>query len=128
MNRTNQFTTLSNITIEEYIIQTSTNGWILQIKPAIINYLKKFTLKIADSFNAMKCINIFTENEMQEGRVKFFNKAKRFGFITTGKDDIFVHISGLKDNIRQNDKVIFNIENGNNGLNAVNVRLLNHPH
>lgn len=128
MNRTNQFTTLSNITIEEYIIQTSTNGWILQIKPAIINYLKKFTLKIADSFNAMKCINIFTENEMQEGRVKFFNKSKRFGFITTGKDDIFVHISGLKDNIRQNDKVIFNIENGNNGLNAVNVRLLNHPH
>ncbi|WP_323674097.1 cold-shock protein [Faecalibacter sp. LW9] len=65
---------------------------------------------------------------MQEGRVKFFNKTKRFGFITTGKKDIFVHISELKDHVRPNDKVIFEIENSHNGLNAVNVRLIDTQH
>lgn len=61
---------------------------------------------------------------MQEGTVKFFNESKGFGFITNGKEDIFVHISGLQDDIRQDDKVTFDIENGKKGLNAVNVRVV----
>ena len=122
MNRTKDFTTTSNITLEEFIIQTSTNGWLLQITPTINTYLQKVT----DYFTGLNLKILFPKNNIQEGRVKFFNKTKRFGFITTGKKDIFVHISGLKDNIRQNDEVIFEIENGNNGLNAVNVRLANH--
>jgi len=116
MNRTKDFTTTSNITLEEFIIQTSANGWLLQLIPTINNFFQELKLKFSE---------FFPGNEKQEGRVKFFNKTKRFGFITTGKKDIFVHISGLKDNIRQNDKVIFEIETGNNGLNAVNVRLAN---
>lgn len=126
MNRTKEITTTPNITLEEYIIQTSANGWLLQITPTINTYLQKLTLKIKEYLTVTNWKNLLTENDVQEGRVKFFNKTKRFGFITTGKKDIFVHISGLKDNIRQNDEVIFEIENGNNGLNAVNVRLANH--
>ncbi|MET6996566.1 cold-shock protein [Chitinophaga defluvii] len=62
---------------------------------------------------------------MQTGVVKFFNEAKGFGFIKideTGQE-IFVHISGVKENIGENDKVVFDVERGKKGLNAVNVRL-----
>ena len=128
MNRTKEFTTPSNITLEEFIIQTSANGWVLQITPTINTFLQEFTVKIKDYFSAITRTNLFPKNNTEEGRVKFFNKTKRFGFITSGKKEIFVHISGLKDNIRQNDEVVFEIENGNNGLNAVNVRLVNQHH
>lgn len=40
-----------------------------------------------------------------------------------GGEDLFVHMSGLKDNIRQNDQVTYNVEQGRNGLNATNVRI-----
>lgn len=62
---------------------------------------------------------------MQEGKVKFFNESKGFGFITPddGTEDVFVHVSGLRDDIKENDKVIYEVEQGKKGLNAVNVRL-----
>ena len=60
---------------------------------------------------------------MQQGTVKFFNTTKGFGFISpaTGGADIFVHVSGLTDEIRENDSVTYEVENGKKGLNAVNV-------
>lgn len=63
---------------------------------------------------------------MQEGTVKFFNSAKGFGFITpsNGGEDVFVHINGLKEDIRENDKVKFETEEGRKGLNAVNVEVI----
>lgn len=62
---------------------------------------------------------------MQEGKVKFFNNTKGFGFITPndGGQDLFVHSTGLKDNIRENDNVIYDVERGQKGLNATNVRI-----
>ncbi|MEP3312735.1 cold-shock protein [Ekhidna sp.] len=64
---------------------------------------------------------------MPEGTVKFFNSEKGFGFITPSdsSDDIFVHVNGLIDEIRENDKVQFETEQGRKGLNAVNVEVLN---
>lgn len=61
---------------------------------------------------------------METGTVKFFNESKGFGFITKedGKE-VFVHVSGLKQDIRQNDRVEFEVEEGKKGLSAVNVRL-----
>ena len=64
---------------------------------------------------------------MQQGTVKFFNEAKGFGFISPadGSKDIFVHSSGLTTgSIRENDKVNFDIQKGDRGLNAVNVKLV----
>ncbi|WP_321310552.1 cold shock domain-containing protein [Marinifilum fragile] len=63
---------------------------------------------------------------MQEGTVKFFNDSKGFGFISVTEtgEDIFVHSSGLIDNIRENDKVKFNTEQGRKGLNAVDVEVI----
>jgi cold shock protein len=62
---------------------------------------------------------------MKEGTVKFFNSAKGFGFIkpSDSSDDLFVHESGLIDDIRENDKVKYEVEQGRKGLNAVNVEL-----
>ncbi len=62
---------------------------------------------------------------MKSGIVKFFNETKGFGFIKTNgsNEEIFVHASGLIDEIKENDEVTFETENGKKGLNAVNVQL-----
>jgi len=64
-------------------------------------------------------------NNMKEGTVKFFNNAKGFGFIkqNDSDDDIFVHSTNLIDEIREDDKVTFEVERGEKGLSAVKVRL-----
>ena len=62
---------------------------------------------------------------MKKGTVKFFNQTKGFGFITPeeGGKDVFVHSSGLADNIRDGDVVMFEVQEGPKGLNAVNVKV-----
>ena len=62
---------------------------------------------------------------MNKGTVKFFNESKGFGFISDDETstEYFVHASGLKDNIRENDEVSFDLAEGKKGLNAVNVKL-----
>jgi cold shock protein len=62
---------------------------------------------------------------MQTGTVKFFNNTKGFGFIkpADSSEDVFVHISGLVDQIKENDQVKFDVQRGKKGLNAVNVQL-----
>ncbi|MBL7866203.1 MAG: cold shock domain-containing protein [Cyclobacteriaceae bacterium] len=60
---------------------------------------------------------------MKEGVVKFFNNEKGFGFITPSdsSEDLFVHKTGLIDQIRENDHVRFDVERGKKGMNAVRV-------
>ncbi len=62
----------------------------------------------------------------KEGTVKFFNTEKGFGFISQSNDrsDIFVHSTGLIDEIRENDQVQFDTEEGRKGLNAINVKVI----
>jgi cold shock protein len=62
---------------------------------------------------------------MNNGIVKFFNDEKGFGFIKDANSvkEYFVHSSGLKESIRENDEVTFDLEQGKKGLNAVNVKL-----
>ncbi len=63
---------------------------------------------------------------MNQGTIKFFNEAKGFGFISpeTGGDDLFVHVTGLNDRVRENDTVTYSVEQGKRGLNAVNVTVI----
>jgi len=62
---------------------------------------------------------------METGTVKFFNDTKGFGFIEpdTGGKDLFVHVSGVIDEINQGDKVTFDVEDGRKGPMAVNVKI-----
>ncbi|GAB3224751.1 cold shock domain-containing protein [Algoriphagus aestuariicola] len=62
---------------------------------------------------------------MNTGTVKFFNEAKGFGFIVdnSSKEEIFVHVSGLIDKIREGDTVSYDTERGKKGMNAVNVKI-----
>ena len=62
---------------------------------------------------------------MKEGKVKFFNETKGFGFIKDSEtnEDHFVHVTDLIDKIRQDDSVAFDLKEGRKGWNAVNVKL-----
>lgn len=62
---------------------------------------------------------------MNKGTVKFFNDSKGFGFIkeTDSNQEYFVHVSGLMSEIRENDEVTFDLQEGRKGLNAINVKL-----
>jgi len=62
---------------------------------------------------------------IRKGTVTFFNESKGYGFIKdqATQESIFVHANGLVDPVRENSKVIFEIEMGPKGPNAVKVRL-----
>ena len=63
---------------------------------------------------------------MSTGTVKFFNNSKGYGFISPedGSKDVFVHQNGLIDKINEGDTVSYDVEEGQKGLNAVNVRVV----
>lgn len=72
------------------------------------------------------------ESEKQEidpvrnGKVSFFDTSKGFGFIidTENQEKYFTHVSGLIDEIAENDKVSFELQKGMKGMNAVKVKLI----
>lgn len=61
---------------------------------------------------------------VHEGKVTFFNESKGYGFIRSLKDQesYFVHVNGLTEEIVENDRVSFELERGQKGMNAVKVR------
>jgi cold shock CspA family protein len=61
---------------------------------------------------------------VRKGKVNFFNDSKGFGFIIEDETNerYFVHVNGLLEEIRENDRVTFELEQGLKGLNAVKVK------
>lgn len=61
---------------------------------------------------------------VRQGTVSFFDTSKGFGFIidTENQEKYFTHVSGLLDEISENDKVSFELEKGQRGMNAVRVK------
>lgn len=61
-----------------------------------------------------------------EGTVKFYDSSKGYGFIIQEDShrDIFVHQTGLVDDIQENDRVTYEVEQGNKGPKAINVKIL----
>ncbi|MFY0999031.1 cold-shock protein [Streptococcus sp. AD045-1] len=66
---------------------------------------------------------------MAQGTVKWFNAEKGFGFISQENgSDVFAHFSAIQSDgfksLNEGDKVMFNIEEGQRGLQAVNITTL----
>lgn len=61
---------------------------------------------------------------MSNGTVKFFNESKGYGFIVDEEtqNEIFVHVSGLTEQVQENDRVSYEMVEGRKGMNAVNVK------
>ena len=64
------------------------------------------------------------EDPVRNGKVSFFDHSKGFGFIIDSENNekYFVHVTGLIDEINENDKVSFELEKGMKGMNAVRVK------
>jgi cold shock CspA family protein len=63
---------------------------------------------------------------IRKGKVSFYDSSKGFGFIidTETNEKYFTHVSGIIDEIIENDKVTFELEKGQRGMNAVRVKKL----
>ena len=66
---------------------------------------------------------------MSEGKVKWFNESKGFGFIEVDEgSDVFVHYSAIQEGgfktLHEGQRVSFDIQQGQKGPAAVNVKLL----
>jgi len=64
------------------------------------------------------------EAKYRNGKVSFFDHSKGFGFIidSENQEKYFVHVSGiLEGELNENDKVSFELERGQKGMNAVRV-------
>ncbi len=61
---------------------------------------------------------------IRKGRVDYFDHSKGFGFIIEleTQEKYFVHVNGLTEEVKESDRVSFELEQGLKGLNAVNVK------
>ena len=92
-------------------------------------FLKSFLKLILNPYLRTLLIQIQYKLKMDtknQGTVKFFNSEKGFGFIKHDESDkeTFVHVSGLINDIKEGDKVEFELQNGKKGMNAVNVTVI----
>jgi len=88
--------------------------------------MKKIVIKEEDIQIAIpKHVNEGPVDTVRKGIVTFFNDSKGYGFIKDSdtQESIFVHINGLVDSIKENNKVTFEVEMGPKGPNAVSVKL-----
>jgi cold shock CspA family protein len=87
---------------------------------------KKKTFRSEDMQISVPKYEPSEEESIRSGVVTFFNEGKGFGFIndTRTGERIFVHVNQLLERIVENDKVSFEVESGDRGLSAYNVKKL----
>ena len=89
---------------------------------------KKIEFKVEDiQIGVPKSIPQSQEELTHKGKITYFNHEKGFGFIKDqqSRQSIFVHVNNLSGEAKENDKVSFEIEIGQKGPFAVNVRIMN---
>lgn len=88
---------------------------------------KKIQIKLEDiEIGVPKYVEPNPEDLIQTGVVTFFNHAKGYGFIknTVSQESVFVHINALTEEIKDNDKVNFEVEMTPKGSSAIKVKLI----
>jgi cold shock CspA family protein len=99
------------------------NGNISSIPP---DPRKKITIKAEDiEIGVPKQRSVNPDDLLHKGVVTFFNNDKGYGFIKDlqTQESIFVHINSAIDELKENSRVVFEVEKGPKGLNAVNVKI-----
>ncbi|MFN0276579.1 MAG: cold-shock protein [Chitinophagales bacterium] len=100
---------------DEYGNITAEKPDLTQVKPVRVEDMIINTPKLGDKNHA---------DTERKGIVTYFNSEKGYGFIkdTETRNSIFVHTSGTKETLVENDRVLFKLEKGPRGLNAVSVK------
>ncbi len=110
---------------EEMLAYVDEDGNITTTPPDPMKKKKK--IKTEDiQIGISKQEDLEPEDLIRKGTITFFNDSKGYGFIKDHEtqESIFVHINGLEDDVKENDKVTFETERGQKGLNAVRVKLI----
>jgi cold shock CspA family protein len=113
------------ISFDDMIAYVDENGNISSTPP---DPTKKRIIKEEDiEVSVPKQADIKEADPTRKGKVTFFNDSKGYGFIkdSDSQDSIFVHVNGLIDAIKENDKVTFEVEMGQKGPNAIRVKVVN---
>ena len=86
---------------------------------------KKMKIKVEDIVLGATPVDRTPMEIVRNGRVKFFNEEKGYGFIedTETKESVFVHINNIEEPIREGDQVTFEVEMGPKGPNAIKVKM-----
>ncbi|WP_293310697.1 cold-shock protein [Pedobacter sp. UBA5917] len=109
------------LSLEDMMAYVDENGNISSTPP---DPKKKIVINTEDiQIGISRQEDIIDENPVKKGTVTFFNDSKGYGFIknTETQDSIFVHVNGLTTQIKEGDKVTFEVEMGQKGPTAVKV-------
>ncbi|SNR63774.1 MULTISPECIES: cold-shock protein [Hymenobacter] len=110
--------------LEDMLAYVDENGNITSTPPDPTK--KKKEIKVEDiRIGAMRQEDMEQVDPIRKGIVSFFNESKGYGFIKDSQtqESIFVHANGLIDQIKENNKVIFEVEMGQKGPSAFGVKL-----
>ena len=110
-----------SLTLEDMMAYVDENGNITSTPP---DPKKKKEINTADiKIGIARQEDLVDEDPVKKGTVTFFNDSKGYGFIRNSEtqESIFVHVNGLKTQIKEGDKVTFEVEKGQKGPTAVNV-------
>ena len=113
----------SKSSLDDMIAYVDENGMIVDTPP---DESEKTEVKLEDiEVSVPKGGSIEDEDPVKKGVVTFFNESKGYGFIKEkdSRQDIFVHVNNLLEPIKEGNLVTFEIEKGQRGLTAVNVKV-----
>ncbi|CAM4138670.1 MULTISPECIES: cold-shock protein [Gillisia] len=107
--------------LEDMLVYVDENGQLTDTPP---DPTKKVKIDAESIVIGVPKKEYIEEDPFHKGKVEFFNDSKGFGFINDldSQEKYFVHISELVDEVKEGDNVIFEIERGMKGMNAVRVK------
>lgn len=109
--------------LDDMIAYVDENGMISSAPPEPGK--KKTEVKLEDIEVSVPRGSAVEEDPIKKGLVSFFNESKGFGFIKNidTKQDVFVHINNVEGEIREGNLVTYEVEMGQRGPSAINVKL-----